>query len=569
MSKGSPPPDFLTDYLGYDALTRTLKRWAQEHKDFVRLSSLAQTEHGRDVWMLEIGTQPDDPRPAICIDGNMHAAELLGSNVALAVAQSLIDLHRGVPATRNRFAPPINEAALRTLYYIIPRVSPDGAEDVLAAVRLSRSAPRRRAPHSGAAYWVRSDVDGDGRIRQMRLKHPAGEFVQHREFSHVLVPRTLQDEGPFFKVFPEGYIEGFNGHGIPFPHSLSDNDTDFNRNFPFGWSSGHDGAGHFPGWEPETRALIEFASRAPHIFAWLNLHTFGGIFIRPPFSSSGQQVERRDLAVYEHVAEMMAKETGMPTVSAFEDMTPVASQPMTGTLAAWAYSERACFAWAVELWDLFAAAGLTKLRPYYRNYAIQDPDEITRLVNWDQRDNSGRIFGPWRSFNHPQLGEVEIGGIDPVRGLINPPEKEIPGIAQSLSAVATTLASLASRIASQITVERIGQSLAKISLVASNSGYLPTSITAVGQSLPWNRGVQIRFRSHGCSLVSGPATAEVAHIAGWGRGAEDEGNSPFFQKSQGTFDVTQSWVVKGSGEVEIEIGGPRTGWTVHKLRIDG
>ena len=378
MSEGSPPRDFLTDYLGYDALTRTLKHWAQEHKDFVRLSSLAKTEHGRDVWMLEIGTQPDHPRPAICIDGNMHAAELLGSNAALAVAQSLIDLHLGVPEMRDRFAPPINQAALRTLYYIIPRVSPDGAEDVLAAGRLSRSAPRKRAPHSRAAYWVRSDVDGDGRIRQMRLKHPAGEFVQHREFSHVLVPRTFRDEGPFFKVFPEGYIEGFNGHGIPFPHALSDNDTDFNRNFPFEWSSGHDGAGHFPGWEPETRALIEFATRSPHIFAWLNLHTFGGIFIRPPFSLSGQQVERRDLLVYDHVAEMMAKETGMPTVSAFEDMTPVASRPMTGTLAAWAYGERACFAWAVELWDLFTAARLTKRRPYYRNYAIQDLEEITR-----------------------------------------------------------------------------------------------------------------------------------------------------------------------------------------------
>ena len=568
MSEGSPPRDFLTDYLGYDALTRTLKHWAQEHKDFVRLSSLAKTEHGRDVWMLEIGTQPDHPRPAICIDGNMHAAELLGSNAALAVAQSLIDLHLGVPEMRDRFAPPINEAALRTLYYIIPRVSPDGAEDVLAAGRLSRSAPRKRVPHSRAAYWVRSDVDGDGRIRQMRLKHPAGEFVQHREFSHVLVPRTFRDEGPFFKVFPEGYIEGFNGHGIPFPHALSDNDTDFNRNFPFEWSSGHDGAGHFPGWEPETRALIEFATRSPHIFAWLNLHTFGGIFIRPPFSLSGQQVERRDLLVYDHVAEMMAKETGMPTVSAFEDMTPVASRPMTGTLAAWAYGERACFAWAVELWDLFTAARLTKLRPYYRNYAIQDLEEITRLVNWDQSDNSGRIFAPWRPFNHPQLGEVEIGGIDPVRGLINPPEKEIPGIAQSLSVVAITLASLAPRVAAQITTERIGPSVTKISLIASNSGYLPTSVTAVGQSLPWNRGLQMRFRCSGCSLVSGPVAAEVAHLAGWGRGAEDEGNAPFFQKSEAAFDVTQSWVVNGSGDVEIEIGGPRIGWTVHKLRID-
>ena len=463
MSAGQSPADFLTDYIGYDALTRTLQYWAREHGEFVRLSSFAKSEHGRDVWMLEIGTDPGRLRPAICIDGNMHSAELLSSNAALAIAQSLIDLHRGVPAVRDRFAPPIRDAVLRGLYYVIPRVSPDGAEDVLTAGRLSRSAPRRRERRGGPPHWVRSDVDGDGRIRQMRLKHPAGELVQHPHHPHVLVPRTIHDEGPFFKVFPEGYIEFFDGRSVPFPHTLSDNDTDFNRNFPFDWSSERDGAGYFPGWEPETRALIEFATRSPHIFAWLNLHTFGGIFIRPPFSQTWQQVERADLLVYEHAAALIARETGMPTVSAIDDMTPVASRPMTGTLAAWAYGERGCLAWAVELWDLFAAAGLDKRRPYYRNYAIQEREEIAALVAWDQRENGGRIFAPWRPFVHPQLGAVELGGIDPVRGLLNPPEKEIAPIAHGLSTVAIALASFAPRVEAHISTEPIAQSLTKIS----------------------------------------------------------------------------------------------------------
>ena len=28
-----------------------------------------------------------------------------------------------------------------------------------------------------------------------------------------------------------------------------------------------------------------------------------------------------------------------------------------------------------------------------------------------------------------------------------------------------------------------------------------------------------------------------------------------------------TWIVEGAGEVEIEIGAPRTGWSVHKLHI--
>ena len=32
---------------------------------------------------------------------------------------------------------------------------------------------------------------------------------------------------------------------------------------------------------PETRAVMDFAIKHPHIFTWLNLHTFGGVLIRP------------------------------------------------------------------------------------------------------------------------------------------------------------------------------------------------------------------------------------------------------------------------------------------------
>ena len=77
----------------------------------------------------------------------------------------------------------------------------------------------------------------------MRMKHPAGEFVCHPDHQHLLVPRTIEDSGPFYKVFPEGYIEGFNGWNIPFAHTLSDNDSDFNRSFPYDWRSNRDGAG--------------------------------------------------------------------------------------------------------------------------------------------------------------------------------------------------------------------------------------------------------------------------------------------------------------------------------------
>ena len=566
VTKSSLKPHFFDHYLGYEELTRTLQGWAKEYPEFVRLRSLAKTEGGREFWLVEIGQNPDRPRPGICIDANMHSAELLGTNAALTVAYTLIGLHR-TPNAAAKWSPTVVEAALDGLFYIIPRVSPDGAEEVLTAGRASRSAPRQRRGRGTPAHWVRRDMNSDGKIRQLRMKHPAGEFVAHPEFAHVMVPRTVNDEGPYFKVFPEGFIADYDGVSIPFPHTLSDNDSDFNRNFPFGWSGELEGAGDFPGWEPETNAIVRFASAAPHIFAWLNLHTFGGVFIRPPFSDLAHEVAREDLKHYAYAAELAAAHAGIATISALEDMTPEPSKPMTGTLAAWAYRERGCLAWAIELWDLFASADLTKRKPFHLNYAIQSREEIATLVKWDAHKNRGRIFAPWQAFRHPQLGDVEIGGIDPIHGLINPPETAIRPICDALSSFVVVLMSLRPHLDSRVEAKPISSNLTKVDLFATNRGYLSTYVMEGSLALPWNSGLKVLFETSGCRLLSGQSSADVGHAAGWGRGVNEEANAPFFQKSSGVQDITQTWIVEGGGDVHVQIGAPRTGWHRHSVVV--
>jgi hypothetical protein len=47
-------------------------------------------------------------------------------------------------------------------------------------------------------------------------------------------------------------------------------------------------------------------------------------------------------------------------------------------------------------------------------------DDVDRL-RWDTQQNQGRCFRDWETFQHPQLGEVEIGGFNPKYCLQNPP----------------------------------------------------------------------------------------------------------------------------------------------------
>ncbi len=78
---------FRERYLGYDELTRTVRAWAHEHPSIVRLENLTTTPEGRELWLLILGPEPDRVRPSVWVDGNMHASELAGSNVALAIAR--------------------------------------------------------------------------------------------------------------------------------------------------------------------------------------------------------------------------------------------------------------------------------------------------------------------------------------------------------------------------------------------------------------------------------------------------------------------------------------------------
>ncbi len=276
---------FRHSYLDYEALTAQLRAWAEAFPDIVRLQSLAQTREGRDLWLLTIGPEPDRRRPAVWIDGNMHAGEAAGSSVALAVAEAMIRLHIDPGATPPALDLPAALAGnLRdVLFFVMPRMSPDGAERVLKTGRFLRSVPHDDPLPRERPYWRPGDVDGDGLALRMRKLDPAGEYVESKVFPGCMMQRELEDEGPFYKLFPEGFIENFDGETIPTPHYLDDNPTDLNRNFPFNWTPPHEqeGAGHYPLNEAESRAVVAFTSATPTLFAWLNLHTFGGVFIRP------------------------------------------------------------------------------------------------------------------------------------------------------------------------------------------------------------------------------------------------------------------------------------------------
>lgn len=554
---------FRSRYLRYDDLTAQLVAWAEAFPEVVRLSSIARTEEGRDVWLLTIGRDPDRLRPAAWVDGNMHASELAGSSAALAIAEDLIHVAAG-EAAEVYDVPPHVTALLRedVLFYVLPRMCPDGAEHMLGVSSYVRSNPRDRRLGKSAPYWRGADVDGDGRARLMRVADPAGQFAALPGSPDVLLPRQIDDAGPFYAIYPEGYVESWDGHTIPPYDFLADNEIDLNRNFPFHWAPEprQYGAGAYPMSEPESRAVVSFAERHPNIFAWLNLHTYGGCYIRPSGDRSDHKMDGSDLWVFQQIERFATPITGYPVVSGYDEFTYEPDTPLCGDLVTFAYEQRGAVAMVCELWDFWRQIGVEVQRPFVKNYTKRTRADLEKLLEWDRTHNAGRLVRPWKPFDHPQLGRVEIGGYEPLVGVWNPPEDRLAEVCANQSRAFLRWAALAPRLrVTGVTVETVETGIHRVSATVENIGFLPTNVLATAAKLPWNDPVRASLAlGPGLSVVGGEPVATVGHLSGW---------SPDPMFSYPNFARTTAprprgrvqWIVRGAGEAVVSAGCARTG----------
>ena len=561
------PQSFRKDYLTYDELTAVLKGWEKDHPDVCSLRSIGRSEQGREQWLLVLGPDPDHVRPTVWVDGNMHAVELCGSSVALAIAEDAIRIFEGENV--HDLPAPVLEAIRAVRFFVLPRMSPDGAEAILDHAGTVRSVPRDWKTEQHKPHWTHEDVDGDGLALLMRQRDPSGDFVDSTEVPGLMLPRRIDDPGPYFRIYPEGRIENFDGEHVPDPYYLSDNGPDLNRNFPWSWAPEDEqgGAGPYPGSVPESRNVLAFTSEHPEIFAWLNLHTFGGVFIRPLGHLPDSKMEDGDRNVFRQLEQWGEELTGYPTVSGFEEFLYEPEKPLHGDLTDYAYHQRGCIAYVCELWDLFKRLGHERKKPFVEHYAHLSRAQLVALGKW-AKENAPDVLQPWVACEHPQLGAVECGGIDSRYGISNPPRHEIDGVCKAQSAMFLRVAALLPRLELEdVAVEPLASGVTEIRGAVRNLGYLASFGLWSARKRHWNEPLVLEALGRNGAVVTQERT-ELGHIDGWGKGRFGGSANLFYMRSDG--NATRRafrLVVRGSGIVVLRAGSSRVGWLETTLEV--
>jgi hypothetical protein len=553
----------------YEESTALLKAWAASHPDLVDLYSVGKSLEGRDIWQMTITnkkTGKDTDKPALFIEGGRHSGEISGIEATLYFANELLSKYATDPAMKAL----VDTKAL----YVRPHNNPDGNSLYHYTAQTLRSTVRPNDNDNDGLLDEDSgeDLDGDGALRQMRRFVGAGKgnAIKDPKDAKGRAMRRVKDKQGDWEVFPEGIDSDgdgkYNEDGI--------GGLDLHRNYPENWrpmkeatgrGQTQGGAGEYPLSEPETRAVFMFLMTHPNVAIAQSLDTAIPMLLRgPSVQTSEEGIFPADLTLIREFDRMGLTFTNYPwagdVYKVYATRTPPdplsgeesKETPLFGHGPDFGYSYYGAIWYGNEIWN----------GGRFVDYDADKRFDDWEVLKWWDENRAGKAAQPgefkeWTAFKHPQLGDVEIGGFHPKFYSQNPPKDLIElwagnearfnlWMAQQLPQV---------KIVSAKTTAVPGQAgVQKVEMVVTNEGKIPTALEIakrVKMVKPDTAGIEL---AKGQELVKpNPTTEAQAKVElGWLKPGETK---------------TASWLVKGGGEVTLNIGSTRGGVDSRKLVV--
>ena len=438
-------------YYSYAEWTGIMHDIQEQYSHLADIESIGKSRMGRDQFLITISaksTGTHDTKPAMWVDGAVHGNEINGIMCSLYLMWYLL--------TRYDYDPFIYDLVNSTTFYILPGLNVD-ANDSFASFPNNPNNPRepyRPEDNDGDGLYDEDqteDVDGDGQMSVMYVEDPEGPLklsADGRQF--IQVTDESEKVTRFTRIGSEGYDNDGDGR-------INEDDIggpDPNRNYPFAWNLQ-------AGWpytmsEPETRNAYEFMRTHDNIFAAFHYHNTGRLIMSSgpgaveaaaqgqaaggrgggrgqqldPAARLAQMREENkyaqlfDRAVAPEYQHDFDVQTEIVTMGAriMKNYNPsISSWSGQGQAQVNDYGMLGAYGYLIELWGspVFAAD-------------INDDGRVSpeETMLWIDTELHGEGWVTPHEFNHPDLGEIWIGGTQKKHTQRTPPARYIEMEAQ-------------------------------------------------------------------------------------------------------------------------------------------
>ncbi len=528
-------------YLNHEDLTARLQSIVEAHQDLCTLESMAVTADGRDLWMITIGNPNNGnaaENPGLLVVANIEGNHLIGSMAALYLADYLADGYGSEQA--------ITDLINTHTIYVIPRLNPDGAELYWShrGIEMPWKADPEDEDRDGSTDEdPGDDINGDGLVTMMRVRDPEGIWMVDPDEPRLLkrADRTRSERG-IYTIHTEGLDDDadgeYNEDGLGGTH--------LNRNWPHQYAYYQDHTGINQVSEIETRALADFAFMHRNLVMALTFSPYDNLLTAPeskPERESRVSIpEGLELPPGVSMEEVMEyfRERSAPTAilpqdapyfsfisERFREMTGLSGRGASGEAGSWpqfAYYQLGLPSFTTPVWVLPSEGdgdqpgASSDGDPRARMEALARRNGTSEDQKWLEWFESNGIEGfvDWTPANHPDLGEVEVGGFAPnVR--VNPPADRIADLCEQHAKFTVWLGAQTAHVQLVDTeVEVMGPGLFRIEVTVQNDRYLPS---AMEMALRARTAQPVTLRLlpvEGMTVLEGPIQQQIRSVAGSG-----------------------------------------------------
>jgi len=380
-----------------------MKKLQAAFPKFLKLESIGKSARGRDLWLMTINnpaTGPEMGKAAMYIEANIHGNEIQGGEVCLYTIWYLMENYGRIDD--------VTRLVDERVFYIVPTVNPDGRQYFMEGPggnARSGHVPVDDDNDGLVDEDAPEDINGNGIVEQIRKRVPGeGNYRISRSNPVVLEPVPFGETGDWIMLGQEGVDN--DGDGMV--NEDGPGSYDPNRNWASDWQPNYiqSGAMDYPFQLPEARAVNDFLMSHPNIAGLQTYHNSGGMILRGPGAESTGEYPMTDVRAYDELGRNGER------VLPFYRYLVIWSGLYTvhGGVIDWTNDGLGILSFSNELWSGEQYFTSPALKEQQADPASPISPNLSRYF-FDKYLEFGDEFLEWKPFDHPQFGQVEMGGV--------------------------------------------------------------------------------------------------------------------------------------------------------------